>query len=48
MKTDLHLVDLFKEGVLMILDRGLRDAVIEHDNDYKLKVMISKINDEIS
>ena len=40
MKTDFHLVNLLKEGDVMILDRGSRDAVIELENGYKLKVMM--------
>ena len=40
MKTDFHLVNLLKEGDVMILDRGFRDAVIELENGYKLKVMM--------
>ena len=40
MKTDFHLVNLLKEGDVVILDRGFRDAVIELENGYKLKVMM--------
>ena len=40
MKTDFHLVNLLKEGDVMILDQGFREAVVELENDYKLNVMM--------